>query len=94
MQHARKIPQKPSKPALNRGRVQRAARRAFFSADVVSTSDVVKAAFCRKILLRPGALKPHDYRHVRRVLDRIALRVRRSSVGSGAPWLWRLKDKD
>jgi len=47
MQRPRKPPQRPPQPGKGRGRLQIAARRAFLLADVVSTSVVADAAYCR-----------------------------------------------
>jgi hypothetical protein len=90
MANARKIPQKLPKPALDCGRVQRAARRVFIAAGgLVSTSEVVQAAYCRKVRQE---LESSDYRQARRALARIAVRVRRSPAGSGRAWLWRSRN--
>jgi hypothetical protein len=91
MKRPRKIPQRLPQPGLNRGRVQRTARRAFLLADVVSTADVAEMAFARKRLLRGRRLAPHDYRHARRALVLIAEPIGRALAGMGRPILWKLK---
>jgi hypothetical protein len=85
----RKMPQRLPKPGLNRGRVQRAARRAFYVCDEVSTADVAEIAYCRKLLMQERRLEPHDYRRARRALELIAVRVGRGS-GQGRPCRWKL----
>jgi hypothetical protein len=57
MQRSRKMPHRPAKPALNRGRLQVAVRRLFLLSDVVATSAVTAAGYPRK-----QQLMPHDYK--------------------------------
>jgi hypothetical protein len=86
----RNLPQRPAKPALNNGRVQRAARRAFYVGEIVSTADVVQIAFVRKLLLHGRRAEPHDYLLARRALELIAVRIGRAG-GRGRPVQWRLR---
>jgi len=86
----RKPPQRPARPGLNRGRVQLAAQRTFVLADTISTADAAMFAYARMYLLRGRRLKPHDYRHLRRVLSLIAVPVGRGS-GRGRPMQWALR---
>jgi hypothetical protein len=87
----RKIPQHPLKPGLNHGRVQVSARRAFYGGEkVVSTADVVQAAYARKLLIH--GRRAHLYRLARAELRLIADPIGRSSKGPGHPILWRLRD--
>jgi hypothetical protein len=81
---------RPAKPALGNGRVQRAARRCFYGADVVSTAEVAQSAYVRRLLMEGWRLRPHYYRRIRRVLAEIATPIGRSSRGPGRPMLWRL----
>jgi len=92
----RKIPQlnRGGGPGRDRGRVQRAARRAAIGRDVLSTADVVALAFVRKRLLYGRRLEPHDYRLARRALELIADPIGRSPKGPGKPMLWRLRERD
>ena len=79
------MPHRPAKPALNRGRLQIAARRLFLLSDVVATSDVTAAGYPQK-----QRLMPHDYKAARRALARIAVPVGYGGR-SGRPMLWRLR---
>jgi hypothetical protein len=85
----RKIPQRPERPALGRGRVQIGARRAFVCGEIISTADAAQFAYCRKTLLHGRQLEPHDYRLVRRALELIAVPIGRGG-GRGRPMRWRL----
>jgi hypothetical protein len=59
------------KPALNRGRIQKAARRVLLvQGGEASTHDVVRWGYCRKIQ-RGQRIEKSDYRLVRRALERI-----------------------
>ena len=51
MPNVRNLTQRPEKPALGRGRIQRAASRAALRQQVLSTADVVAMAYARKRLL-------------------------------------------
>jgi hypothetical protein len=85
MNWRRNFLQRPAKPALGRGRVQRAARRELMLRDVVTTADVARRAFCRKQKFRPD-----EYGAARRALERLAERHGRDR-GRGRPMLWRAK---
>src|SRR5262245_25895648 len=74
---------RPARPALDNGRVQRAARRALLALGEASTSEVSRWAH-----RMPGRRRT-DY--TRRLLGHIAERVGRAPT-IGTPWLWRLKD--
>jgi hypothetical protein len=90
MPNARNLAQRPAKPALGRGRLQRAARRAFLAGNLITTGDVAEVAFVRRLLLLHGRkLRPYHYRRIRRVLAAIAEPVRR--VPPHGAWLWRLR---
>jgi hypothetical protein len=89
MPNPRNLARRPAKPALNRGRVQRLARRALLALDIASTSDVLAWTCARKIM-RGQRRANHDNRAARRVLDRIAVRVGRAT-SRGRPWIWRAK---
>lgn len=86
------MPQRLPRPALNRGRVQIAARRAAIGREVLTTSDVVRMAYCRKLLLHGRKLEAHDYRLARRALKLIAEPIGRSPSGMGRPMLWWLRN--
>jgi hypothetical protein len=79
---------RPAKPALGRGRIQRAALRALRLLGTAATSEVMSWAFPRKVC-RGERLTNHDYRSVRRALDRVADRAGRAAANG--PVLWRLK---
>jgi glutathione S-transferase len=68
---------RPAKPALGRGRVQLAARRAFVCGDTISTADAAMFAYCRKTLVHGRRLAPHDYRLLRQALALIAIPIGR-----------------
>jgi hypothetical protein len=81
------------KPALNRGRIQQAARRVLLAlGGEATTRDVVEWGYCRK-LMRGRRLWKADYQIARRALARIAFPVGRAG-GMGRPILWKLKEKD
>jgi hypothetical protein len=84
---------RPAKPAKNRGRIQKAARRVLLLLDgEASTRDVVSWGYCRKVQ-RGQRIEKVDYRYVRRALERVAVRIGRAG-GIGRPILWRLKGED
>jgi hypothetical protein len=91
----RKIPQlnRGGGPGRNRGRVQRAARRAFYGGGTVTTADVVQMAYARKLLIHGRRAQPHDYRLARAALRLIADPIGHSSKGPGHAMLWRLRDE-
>ena len=63
---------RPAKPALGRGRVQRAALRALRLFGTVTTSQIMPWAFPRKVY-RGERLANHDYRSARRVLIAVSV---------------------
>jgi hypothetical protein len=75
---------RPAKPSLNRGSIQVRARRALWALGEASTSQISEWAHPRG-----GSRRRTDY--TRRVLERIAVRVRRASTW-GRPWLWKRRD--
>jgi hypothetical protein len=77
---------RPAKPALNRGSVQRRARRRLLLGPA-STSQLMIWTHPR------GGKRQHSRRAVRHVLERIAVRVGRAQT-RGNPWIWRLKEPD
>jgi hypothetical protein len=91
MANSRNLAQRLAKPAKGRGRVQRAARRLFYTQATISTASVAAFAYAKKTLLRGRRLAPEDYRHVRRALAEIAIPIGRA-VRMGRPIVWRLKD--
>jgi hypothetical protein len=82
---------RPARPALNRGRVQVACRRALLALGRAGSTSEVIAWTCARKLLRGRRVGRHDYRAARRALDRIADRVGRGG-GRGRPILWKVKD--
>jgi hypothetical protein len=88
--YARNLAQRLAAPALNAGRIQRAARRLFLLHDEVTTAMVAERAYCRRIYLRRLRLEPHHYRRVRRVLSRIAEPIGRAG-GMGRNLIWRAR---
>jgi hypothetical protein len=94
MNRRHKMPEKLPAPSLGRGRVQIAAERVMLLAGdrLVSTSEVMAVAYARR-MLRGLPLRRDDYRPAWRALERIAVRVKRSPIGSGRAWLWRLRNK-
>jgi len=87
----RKIPQRLPQPALGRGRCQTAAKRAFYGSRTVTTGEVARIAYARRLLLHGKPLLPWHYKHLRRVLAVIAEPIGRSRRGMGRPMRWRLK---
>ncbi|PWT84404.1 MAG: hypothetical protein C5B56_15640 [Proteobacteria bacterium] len=90
MASPRKFPQlkRGGGPGRGRGRIQRAIRRkAFLSGGFVSTGDVARAAFVRRLLLHGRRLRPDHYRQVRRILRLIAIPIGRAP---GRSILWKL----
>jgi hypothetical protein len=83
---------RPAKPALGRGRVQRAALRALGLFGTMATSEIMPWAFPRKVY-RGERLANHDYRSTRRVLEQIAVRAERAR-GGGRPILWQLRNSE
>src|SRR5262249_24469208 len=81
---------RPAKPALARGRIQRAALRALRLFGRMTTSEVMPWAFPRKVC-RGERLANHDYRSMRRVLEQIAVGAGRARTG-GRALEWRLRN--
>jgi hypothetical protein len=80
------LSRRPAKPALNRGRVQRGALRALWALDgTATTSEVAEWTHARARAY--GELSDNHTRAARRVLPRIADRLRR--VPPYGAWLWR-----
>jgi len=89
MPNSRNLARSPAKPALNRGRVQRLARRALLALGTASTSEVLDWTCVRK---RRRA--NNDNRAARRALEQIgAIRIGRAKT-IGRPMLWRLRNTD
>jgi hypothetical protein len=76
---------RPPTPSLDRGPVQRRARRAFLGSgqEVMTTPQVARWTHPRGTSRR--------YHYLRDVLDRYCIRVGRAET-VGRPWLWRLRD--
>jgi hypothetical protein len=90
MANFRNLSRRPAKPALGNGRVQRGALRALWALDgEVTTSEVAGWTHVRARVY--GERSDNHTRAARRVLGRIADRVRR--VPPYGAWLWRLKDE-
>src|SRR5262245_54828268 len=85
----RNLRKRPAKPALDRGRLQRAARRAFIAeGDKLSTTAILDWAYVRR---RHAPLSPGLYHALHRALASIgAKRIGRAET-VGRPWLWRLR---
>jgi len=84
---------RPAKSALNRGRLQKAARRVLRALDgQATTRDVVEWGYCRKVA-RGERIAKSNYRLVRKALERVADRVGRGG-GRGRPLLWRLRNSE
>ena len=78
---------RPPQPSLDRGPVQRRARRAFIASglEVMSTPQIAEWTHPR------GTSRRHAYRYLRDVLERYCIRAARGS-GVGRPILWRLRN--
>jgi hypothetical protein len=89
----RNLTQRPSKPALNRGRIQRQALRALWASPdgIVTTAEAAGWAYAKKTILWKQRLTPSEYRLVRRALERVADRIG-FGAGSARPILWKLRD--
>jgi hypothetical protein len=84
----RNLAHRLAKPALNRGRIQKLARRALLVlGGNATTSEVIEWTCCRKRLLQGRRIERHDYRAARHALERVALRVGRAT-SRGRPWIW------
>jgi hypothetical protein len=90
MANLRNLTLRPAKPALARGRIQRAVLRALRLFGTMTTSQIMPWAFPRKVY-RGERLANHDYRSTRRVLEQIAIRAGRAKTG-GRALLWRQRN--
>jgi hypothetical protein len=86
----RNLARRPAKPALNRGRVQRLAKRALLVLGAASTSEILEWTCCRK-LHRGQRLANHDNRSARRALEQMGAERTGRVHTIGRPILWRLK---
>jgi hypothetical protein len=84
--HHPNLQRRPAKPALGRGRIQRAVRRAFNFGSEVTSSDVYDWVYPRSRHLLTQARR-HS---ARRVLMTMADPVKR--VPPYGAWLWRLRN--
>jgi hypothetical protein len=80
---------RPVKSALNRGRIQKAARRVLMLNGEVTTRDALAWAYSRKLAWGERIWKS-DYRQVREALRLVAVPIGRAG-GRGRPIIWRLK---
>jgi hypothetical protein len=85
----RNLSRRLAKPALNNGRVQRAALRALWTLRTASTSQVIEWTSCGK-RHRGEHVGDNDTRAARRVLERYAVRIGRAKT-IGRPVLWRIR---
>jgi hypothetical protein len=78
---------RPPRPSLDRGPVQRRARRAFLASgmEMLSTPQIAEWTHPR------GTSRRNAYRYLRDVLERYCIRAARDS-GVGRPLLWKLRD--
>jgi len=78
---------RPPRPSLDRGPVQRRARRAFLASglEMLSTPQIAEWTHPR------GTSRRNAYRYLRDVLERYCIRAARGS-GVGRPLLWKLRD--
>jgi hypothetical protein len=84
------LSRRPAKPALGNGRVQRGALRRLWALDgEATTSEIAEWTHARARAY--GELSDNHTRAARRVLPRIAGKVKR--VGPRHTWLWALKDE-
>jgi hypothetical protein len=85
---------KPPAPAKNRGRVQRAIKRAFIAsgAEVLSSAQIYSWTHPRLRLGRRKTMPFGIYWGTLQALRRICDPVGRSDRVSGAPILWRLRN--
>src|SRR5262249_16618367 len=91
IQTLRNLRHRPAKPALRRGRIQKAAERLLRDiGPTATTREVAEWGYAREILICGKRLRPADYEACRRALRQIgALPVRRAA-GRGRPWVWQL----
>src|SRR5262245_34285921 len=87
----RNLAKRLPRPAYRNGKIQRACRRAMGARETATTSELVRIAYVRRVLLHGKPLRPDQYRHVHRAMEQIgAVRIRRGG-GRGRPWIWALK---
>jgi len=87
----RNLTQRPAKPALGRGHVQRQARYAMWTLGEATTPQVLEWCYGLK-LHRGGRFARWDYRSCGRALAAIgAAKIGRATT-IGKPWIWRLTD--
>jgi hypothetical protein len=86
----RNLSRRPSRPSLNRGPVQRRAKRALWALGIASTSQIAEWTHVRARVR--GLCSDNHTRSARRVLERIAVRIRRANT-IGRPWIWKLRDE-
>jgi hypothetical protein len=83
------LSRRPATPAAGNGRVQRGARRALWALGTASTPEI--ATWTHPRARAYGELSDNHTRAARRVLLRIADRVKR--VPPHNAWTWRLRDE-
>jgi hypothetical protein len=88
MRMSRNLSRRLAKPAAGNGRVQRGARRALWALGTASTPQI--ALWTHPRARAYGELSDNHTRAARRVLLRIADRVKR--VPPYGAWTWRLRD--
>src|SRR5262249_21805819 len=87
----RNLSRRLSKPALGRGRVQRACRRALWAHGECSTSEVIAWAYARRLLMGSERRKNDFNRAVRHALVVLgAAKIGRAKT-IGRPWVWTLR---
>jgi hypothetical protein len=91
MPNLRNLSRRPARPSLNRGPVQRRAKRALWALGIASTSEVVEWTHARARVR--GLCSDNHTRSARRVLEWIAVRVGRANT-IGRPWLWQLREPE
>jgi hypothetical protein len=77
MANLHNLSRRPARPSLNRGPVQRRAKRALWALGIASTSQVATWTHARARV--QGLCSDNHTRSARRVLERIAVRVERLS---------------
>ena len=83
----RKLPQRPPKPAWNRGRLQMAARRVLGDG-TTTTAIAASYGYALKLHQRRG-LTPRDYEAMRRALRQVGGVPIGRAGGRGRPTIWR-----
>lgn len=88
----RNLRQRPAKPALRNGRIQKGCLRALWAFETASTAQALEFAYALK--LHRGELRHCDYYSVRRALASIgAVPIGRSRRGSGRAMLWKMREE-